>query len=1325
MCGIAGLFNATSAYAETTERDRLVRQMINSIAHRGPDAEGVWHDTRGRCSLGHRRLSIIDTSDAGRQPMVSSSKRWIISFNGEIYNFQELRGDLLTAGVTVRGRSDTEVLLEALTLWGADALSRVDGMFAFAAFDTASGQLLLARDPFGEKPLYYVELAGGGLAFASELQALELLPGVDLEISIDSVAELLMFQYIGAPRTIYQHMRKLRQGHCLAMRAGEPPRVTRYFEFDPGAMGFDTRPLVELADELESILERSLRRRLISDVPLGAFLSGGVDSSTVCALVRRRLGLPLKTFSIGFEGSTESEHLIARQFAKHLGAEHKERVLVPDVSDFLLHVGSVLDEPNADSSCLPTYLLSRFARESVTVALSGDGGDEMFGGYGRYLLTLDERRGLVSGTDLSAGQSYYSQRILVFSDEHVNELMGECPPAASLRLRTLRQELNSPNRPLFCRLRKTDVDNYMPGAVLPKVDRMSMQHALEVRTPFLNVELARFAEKLPASALFAEGRGKRVLREIAYRYLPRTLVDLPKRGFGLPVTRWGERELGSVAAQLLDSDDSRLRQLFGSERLDRFLARQRTKDRFSTYQTWSICMLESWLRHHPACLPQINSRVHAAVTGIPRFVAKRITDGVYVVAENNGAESSAAVAPRPRQDERDALEVVWRLGRYAFGQLIRRSADNAERRHYAADAVPLTGSDDAPRAALDDALLIILDARIVRALTTEALESFRRAGASALIYMHPFRRDGSLVRIELRERAKQVSDQEELRSLAIASWRGVDVAQGQRAITIGPLIALPSVPSSELSHQFMLFEGTRQCAPIPASHADIDKLGGGRYSVWERHCRFAPIGGMHASEYFLIERTPASDAYLHFATGLVVPPPLDVSPFIDALGAIVQQRGEPSPRAWQTNDLLVVLTHALPTGGAERQWCYLALALKRLGRRVVFLLTESLENGAHYWTLLQRAGVELIEVGRLSLSDVVSQLPADLVDADLFFAENNPFGVRLLQLTACLSRLRPTAVFSQLDSTNLLAGAAALLADVPCAVLSFRNYRPTRFSYLDVPWFRAVYQCIVQSPRVQLAGNSMLGNADYADWLGISPQRVAYVPNAIEAEDVDSNQAEARAGVRNSLNLAQETQLILGVFRLSDEKDPFTFLDVCAQVFTCHEGAAAAIVGEGPLHAAIEARIHAQGLSGRIRLLGPRSDVAALMMVADLLLLTSRWEGMPNAVMEAQLLGLPVVATNVGAISDIVLDMETGFLRGVGDVAGLSEACLQILRDSSRARDLGVAASTRMRSFSTKEQMAQRYLKIVVDEESKNSSADTSCGSRRRQSWHVRLLGRG
>jgi asparagine synthase (glutamine-hydrolysing) len=604
MCGIAGLYRPRRPFA-IGESTGLVQAMTDSLAHRGPDAQGQWSDPQGRCIFGHRRLSIIDTSQAGLQPFLSNDGRLVITFNGEIYNYRELKPLLENAGVRLRGRTDTEILIEALGLWGLAALEKLDGMYAFATFDTQTGELLLARDPFGEKPLYWMDLPDGGLAFASELQALERLPGFDGTVDLAAAGEVLCFQYIGAPRSIYRQVRKLRPGHWMRRSAAGEETNGSFFAFRP-AEGRTDPSLPELADELEDILVRSLRRRIRTDVPLGAFLSGGIDTSTACALLRRKLDIPLRTYSIGFKDTRESEHLTARAFARHLRTDHHELIIEPRAADFLSGLGRMLDEPNADSSCLPTHYLCGFARRGVTVAIGGDGGDEMFGGYRRYFATLDEQQRHGEGR-LPAwrpGAAHYGRRLLIAQEAQIRELFGFVPPELDDHLSRLRADVDASQDDLLAAMRRTDVENYLPGAVLAKVDRMSMRHALEVRTPYLSVELARFVEALPSSALARRDHGKLILREIAARYLPHRLVNLPKQGFGLPMTDWARNELLEVAAAMLAADDARLPAALGRESVLRFME-WRTPQAASLPRLWSIIMLESWLRHHPAIFPDV------------------------------------------------------------------------------------------------------------------------------------------------------------------------------------------------------------------------------------------------------------------------------------------------------------------------------------------------------------------------------------------------------------------------------------------------------------------------------------------------------------------------------------------------------------------------------------------------------------------------------------------------------------------------------------------------------------------------------------------------
>ena len=600
MCGIAGIVSKNGRVAPS-DLAKLAKMMADSMPYRGPDDSGVWLAPDGRCALSHRRLSIIDLSPSGHQPMVSDDGQSAIVFNGEIYNFLEIRHELESQGKNFKTQSDTEVLLTILRHGDTKWLPKLDAMFAFAYYDAHNRELLLARDAFGEKPLYYVETERY-FAFASELHALAQLPEFDSRVDLDTMATFLAFQYVPSPKTIYRRASKLPPGCYLRHKPDRSPVVQRYFEFTTSSMRRSNRSLDDLADELEAILVTALRRRLISDVPLGAFLSGGVDSSTVAALITQKIGAPLKTFSIGFAGQPDSEHFDAAAIARHLGTEHHEQVLQGYSLDLGKHIGKILDEPNGDSSCLPTYLVSRHARETVTVVISGDGGDEMFGGYGRYFVTVDEdarnRAGLLNLDWWSPGAAYISSRTLVFRDQDIEMLFGKVPAGLADHLSGLRKQLNEETRPLLNALREMDANTYLPGAVLAKVDRMSMQHSLEVRTPFLSIEMAKFAAGLAADDCYEPGQGKLVLKRVAARYLPAEWLARPKRGFGLPPHVWNKEHILPLVTPLLLAPSSRLGAWIDRERIAAFLDHQNRE--FNAYACWSLFILETWLQSHRA-----------------------------------------------------------------------------------------------------------------------------------------------------------------------------------------------------------------------------------------------------------------------------------------------------------------------------------------------------------------------------------------------------------------------------------------------------------------------------------------------------------------------------------------------------------------------------------------------------------------------------------------------------------------------------------------------------------------------------------------------------
>jgi asparagine synthase (glutamine-hydrolysing) len=623
MCGIAGIVDTTGRYSPE-ELERLATTMRDTLVHRGPDDAGTWVDPTGTCALAHRRLSIVDLSELGRQPMVTPDGQVGLTFNGEIYNFRELREDLLDRGYPFKSQTDSETLLYLFASGEPFNLTRLEGMYAFASWNASTRRLLLARDAFGKKPLY-IASGDGWLAFASELQALLVVPGVDAKVCAEAVSEYLLLQYVPAPRSIIEGTEKLRPGHWATFEfpgGNEAPKRHdgRHFSFEPEGDHQTRSPYGKLttadmdraADELTPILLAATERRLMSDVPLGAFLSGGIDSALVVAMMTRELGMDVQSFSIGFEGTDESEHLLAREASELLGTTHHEKMLSPNAVDLMPKIAAALDEPLGDSSCLPTYLLSEFTREHVTVSLSGDGGDELFGGYGRYRETLREEgdwkmRALYMARNRrrwKPGPAYCSLRWLMFMPDDVGSIAGPAAGAHAERfVSRWIAEVDDPARPLIHRMRGLDARTYMPGAVLAKVDRMSMQFALEVRAPLLDRSVARYAEGLGAEYVYQEGITKPLLRHLAGRYLPQHYIERKKMGFGLPGKAWTKEDILGLCEDVLLSQDGRMADALGREGVAGFVAHQRQEGCFSIFQVWTVLMLELWLRAHVPARP--------------------------------------------------------------------------------------------------------------------------------------------------------------------------------------------------------------------------------------------------------------------------------------------------------------------------------------------------------------------------------------------------------------------------------------------------------------------------------------------------------------------------------------------------------------------------------------------------------------------------------------------------------------------------------------------------------------------------------------------------
>jgi asparagine synthase (glutamine-hydrolysing) len=615
--------------------------MADMLVHRGPDAGDVWLDPEAGLALGHRRLSIIDLSPAGAQPMVSSCGRFVISYNGEVYNAGELRPELEAAGRRFRGHSDTEAIVEGAAVWGVEAtVERLIGMFAMALWDRQERALYLVRDRLGIKPLYWAEF-DGRLLFGSELKALRANPGWAPELDRDAALSYLRFGYVPAPDTIYRRVYKLPAGTILQCSAGGQPVITPYWSLQDIARRGQSERFSgdegDAADALDALLRDAIRRRMVADVPLGAFLSGGIDSSTVVALMQAQSSRPVRTFSIGFHEQEYNEGENAAAVARHLGTEHTELYAEPrHALDVIPQLAEMYDEPFADSSQMPTYLVSKMTRAHVTVALSGDGGDELFAGYTRYFrgqglwqaidATPRPLRALAAHGIWALSPSAWSavaeaipeQRRPAQCGDKMHKLAGVLAgePEASAFYRQIVSQWADPacvvrggrERPgpledarirslvpdFVERMQYLDTLTYLPDDILTKVDRASMAVSLEARVPLLDHRVVAFSWSLPPAMKAGGGVGKRLLRRVLDRYVPRGLVDRPKKGFAVPLDRWLRCDLRDWAENLLDARRMEREGILNSEAIQRRWTEHLAGKRNWQASLWTVLMFQAW-----------------------------------------------------------------------------------------------------------------------------------------------------------------------------------------------------------------------------------------------------------------------------------------------------------------------------------------------------------------------------------------------------------------------------------------------------------------------------------------------------------------------------------------------------------------------------------------------------------------------------------------------------------------------------------------------------------------------------------------------------------
>jgi asparagine synthase (glutamine-hydrolysing) len=647
MCGIVGLFDPERG----TDPDGLARQvgaMAEALTHRGPDGEGYWSDPESGLAFGHRRLAVVGLGPYGSQPMVSPDRRWVLNYNGELYNHRHLRRRLTAEGVAFRGSSDTEVLVAAVQAWGVDpALDASEGMFALAVWDRQRRELHLVRDRFGEKPLYY-GWVGGRLAFASELKSLYLLPGFDTTVDRDAVALYLRHNCIPAPHTIYRGVRKLMPGQVVTVgsdaRPGRPLGVRNYWSARGAVEEARRRPLDAppgvLADRLESVLSDSVAARMVADVPVGAFLSGGVDSSMVVALMQQHSHRPVRTYTVGFADRAFDESAEAAAVAAHLGTDHTLlQVTDHDAAEIIPRLPDIWDEPFGDVSEIPMHLVSRLARSEVTVALSGDGGDELFAGYNRHawldqlwrrssMLPEPVRRtagaalgrippGLIEGAAramsalpphtvvrnpaskvsklskvlASSGPEDAYLSLVSYWDDAEAMVVGAGPTVSVASRPSEWPELSGITEQMLW----LDTVGYLPDDILTKLDRAAMAVSLETRVPFLDRAVFDLAWRLPLSAKLHDGATKWLLRQVLYRHVPADLVERPKMGFGFPVGAMLRGPLRPWAEDLLSERRLATQGLLDPDPIRRAWDQHLQGRRDMALELWDVLALQAWL----------------------------------------------------------------------------------------------------------------------------------------------------------------------------------------------------------------------------------------------------------------------------------------------------------------------------------------------------------------------------------------------------------------------------------------------------------------------------------------------------------------------------------------------------------------------------------------------------------------------------------------------------------------------------------------------------------------------------------------------------------
>jgi|TARA_B100001750_G_C15511810_1_gene604207 asparagine synthase (glutamine-hydrolysing) len=643
MCGIAGFLDHSRALGGR-DMESITKSMVETLRHRGPNHQGIWVDEGCGLALGHQRLSIIDLSEAGNQPMISRNERYVMSYNGEIYNASEIGNELEKAGIKFRGYSDTEILIEAFNYWGVrDTLKKLIGMFAFALWDQKKRRLTLCRDRVGIKPLYWAEF-GDLILFGSELKALKKHPGWGGQISKESLNDFFLYGYVPSPNTIFAKVHKLQPGTIVTIEHHKIPSIERYWSLGAIIQSHKDKKLTitqtEVEERLEELLNDSVNKRLVSDVPLGILLSGGVDSSLVAALAQQNSEKTIKTFTIGMSEESYNEAPYAKKIAQHLQTDHNELYLNPkDVIEVTPSLPEIYDEPFADSSQIPTILISKFAKKTVTVSLSGDGGDEVFLGYNRHYWANviwkifgkihKVPRKLISKTILKIPPIFWESFFRLIpkrtrpgqigdklhkvgriidsrnADEIYEKLISihgieDLPTKTTGNIggNPINDEVLSLIPDFTERMSYRDTMHYLPDDILTKVDRASMCTSLENRVPLLDHRIMEFVWKLPLSIRMEHGKRKILLKKILSRFIPQKLIKRPKSGFAIPLDSWLRGPLKEWAQSLINESTLKNNEFLDSQKVQTLWKQHQSKRYNYQNQLWAILMFQAWVKNN-------------------------------------------------------------------------------------------------------------------------------------------------------------------------------------------------------------------------------------------------------------------------------------------------------------------------------------------------------------------------------------------------------------------------------------------------------------------------------------------------------------------------------------------------------------------------------------------------------------------------------------------------------------------------------------------------------------------------------------------------------